>query len=210
MPGANLAQPDVDCTKFCHPVHGGRLCHVITIHIDMNTRTIGCCITALTVMLYAATAHCYTAAEVRCLASNMFQEASGESIAGMLAVGHTTLRRSHSRSGVKKLNVCSVVHKPRAFSWTSAPRHMNEREYKKAKNLAVRAIRTFTVRSWPATHFHAVSSRPYWARSMRLYRKVGRHLFYVGVDRRRHKKKHNVRSRVAEAAIVSSYNPQPM
>ena len=128
---------------------------------------------------------------VFCMALNVFHEARGESFDGQQAVALVTW----NRAGKRKDKVCEVVTKDRQFSWTADKLQLTSKGYrlkkgaypKKQEKAAWRSavfvaelvmknkVPDFTHGS---THYHANYVRPQWAKSMKLTRVVGRHIFY--------------------------------
>lgn len=120
------------------------------------------------------------AAQVDCLALNVYHEARGESDEGKFAVAMATLNRVHSHEFPDTL--CRVVWQRGQFSWThdGQPDHpYNPRAWAEAVWVAMVTYR-FSQPSLigRATYFHAAYVRPAWSKSKRRVRKVGRHIFY--------------------------------
>lgn len=123
---------------------------------------------------------------VSCLAINLYHEARGEMIQDQWAVAMVTLNRAKA-SGK---DVCDVVFEPHQFSWTDwgyahgkltlAGKPKDEFRWKLSKKIAERAMtmRDFTM---GATHYHATSVKPYWAKPEAVVGKWGHHIFYRGV-----------------------------
>lgn len=122
-----------------------------------------------------------------CLAEAIYHEARGEPTLGQLAVANVILNRVASDQYPD--SVCGVVHqnkhrrlkcqftyacngrsrkpKPGAF-WDKARRVATQAMSGKRKILAVKG----------ATHYHADYVNPGWGRSMKVVKKIGRHIFY--------------------------------
>jgi spore germination cell wall hydrolase CwlJ-like protein len=120
---------------------------------------------------------------IDCLALNIYHEARGEPLEGLLAVAAVTLNRVwHKRF---PNSICEVVWQPRQFSWTHDGKSdwpENPAAWERAQRIARLTFlleRVDTVGD--ATHFHATYSRtPYWARSFEKGRTIGRDVFYKG------------------------------
>ena len=56
--------------------------------------------------------------EIHCLAKNIYHEARGEGLAGMVGVAQITINRVDIQHRGKK-TLCEVVHDPNQFSWTT-------------------------------------------------------------------------------------------
>ena len=111
--------------------------------------------------------------EFKCLADNVYFEARGEPDRGQVAVARVTLNRA------KNTSICTEVYKYKQFSWTLYKNNkiLDAEAYAEAKINAVKAIDF----QFPATHFHAVSVRPVWAKQFKRIAQIGNHVFYVQV-----------------------------
>ena len=122
-------------------------------------------------------------AEVHCLALNVYHEARGESLEGMLAVAAVTLNRVRDKRFPNR--VCAVVWQPRQFSWTHDGRSDLPHD-RKSWQRALRIAKATLAMGYfgtvgDAVYFHAEYGRaPYWSRSFEKIRKIGRHIFYRG------------------------------
>ncbi len=121
--------------------------------------------------------------EIECLTRNMYYEARGEGVKGMLAVGHVTMNRVEA-AGYPS-TVCGVVtqkvKKSCQFSWVcnrNLPAIRDE-QYEKIKAMAVMVydghLRDITK---GATHFHNQTVVPAWAQTKRVTAQIGSHIFY--------------------------------
>ena len=123
-----------------------------------------------------------------CLAEAIYHEARGEPTLGQLAVANVILNRVAS---VQYPNtVCGVVHQNKhiklrcQFTYacngkTRKPRPGNY--WDKAQRVAEQALdgkrQILAVKG--ATHYHADYVNPGWHRSMKVLKKIGRHIFYA-------------------------------
>ena len=130
-----------------------------------------------------------TAAEIRCLALNIYHEARGEPDAGKYAVASVTLNRVASKHYPK--TVCKVVYQKRwdylrkryvsAFSWTEldAPFSTDEKAWQKAAQIAEEVYNNPESQNLKtALFYHARHIQPSWARKKAKVAKIGRHIFY--------------------------------
>lgn len=128
--------------------------------------------------------------EEQCLALNIYHEARGESVAGMLAVAAVTVNRRADRAFPNR--ICEVVWQPGQFSWTRDGRSnvpTDRSAWRKALALARLALsapeearrRSRVSRS---VYFHAAGVKPAWAEIFREVARVGRHVFYEPAERR--------------------------
>ncbi len=127
------------------------------------------------------------AAELICLAKNVYYEARGEDAAGQVAVAHLTLSRVASPRFPD--TVCDVVTEDRGpksydcqFSWWcdgkgDIPR--DERAYEKAMLIALKAMTGRTTNPVPgATHYYAFDMvTPGWSYKLAEVAVIGNHRF---------------------------------
>ncbi len=118
------------------------------------------------------------AAEVHCMALNMFFEARGEGKAGMIAVGHVTLNRVKSSKFPN--SICSVVKQPGQFSWYNSsmnfksvkiPVHIQEIAFN-----MVTGQRKYIDHTKGSLYFHHEDVQPF---RVKYRTKIGKHLFYA-------------------------------
>ena len=129
------------------------------------------------------------AADLRCLAENIYHEARGEPFKGQIAVAEVTLNRVASPYFPK--TICEVVHEARwdpirrrmvsAFSWTEfeskrAPRGPAWREAKTAAEAVYDREHSPVVPG--ALYYHATYIKPRWARQKKTVATIGNHVFY--------------------------------
>lgn len=129
------------------------------------------------------------AAEVQCLAENVFYEARGEPLVGQYAVAEVTMNRV--ASPLFPNTVCEVVHdghwdsrrnrRVADFSWTSHELLPEPRGFEWRKAMAV-AGSVYDNQEAPlvngALFYHASYVSPAWARSKIRVAHIGQHLFY--------------------------------
>ena len=145
----------------------------------------------------------YTAADVLCLAKNIYFEAGVESTAGKLAVANVTLNRTLGANYPN--SICEVVHegihrynarieeyvpvRDRCqFSWycdglLDDPRE--GRTWESAQELAKRVLVNHYDRALiditdGATHYHAnwMETYPKWSKKKKIMASIDRHIFY--------------------------------
>lgn len=130
----------------------------------------------------AACTSVYTdaAAEIECLATNIYFEALTESEAGQVAVANVTMNRVKSKHFPN--SVCEVVWEPKQFSWTHdgksdtpADKKAYEEVYEIAKAVYYGNIVDITE---GATFYHADYVNPSWNKVMERVAKIDRHIFY--------------------------------
>jgi spore germination cell wall hydrolase CwlJ-like protein len=129
------------------------------------------------------------AADLRCLAENIYFEARGEPVDGQYAVAEVTLNRARSANFPK--TICAVVFDSRwdpsrkrfvaHFSWTSME-DLSEPSgpaWKQAMTVATAVYDDMHMPLVPdALFYHATSVRPYWAHTKKTVAKIGNHIFY--------------------------------
>lgn len=121
-----------------------------------------------------------TAAEMRCLALNVYWEARGQPLSGQAAVAHVTLNRTEAPGF--PATICGVVHQGCQFGWT-CDRRSNSRldpaAWDEAQAVARRALAGEVDPSRGALYFHAISEHPAWVRGHYGHRVViGQHVFF--------------------------------
>jgi N-acetylmuramoyl-L-alanine amidase len=129
------------------------------------------------------------AADLRCLAENIYFEARGEPLPGQYAIAEVTMNRL--ASPYFPGTICEVVHDTRwdplrrrliaHFSWTELePRsEPTGPAWKQAIDVATAVYdKVYTPVVPNALFYHATSIRPYWAKTKRVVAKIGNHVFY--------------------------------
>jgi spore germination cell wall hydrolase CwlJ-like protein len=129
------------------------------------------------------------AAELTCLAENVYHEARGEPLEGQYAVAEVTMNRVRSTRFPD--SVCEVVHEKRwdvrrrrdvgAFSWTELERlrRPHGAAWQQAREVAVAVYDGAHPPRVPnALHYHANYIKPSWARANRRVATIGSHVFY--------------------------------
>lgn len=132
--------------------------------------------------------------EIECLARNIYFESRGESEKGQRAVAIVTVNRVAEEGFPDK--ICDVVYQKRAstklfrcqFSWycDGIPDVIDDKEaYKKSRKIAEEIYRDYykSKKIWVgalrnATHYHATSVQPFWAKEYVLVARIDNHLFY--------------------------------
>lgn len=151
--------------------------------------------------------------EVKCLADNIYYEATDEPYNGKLAVATVTMNRL-AASGFPK-SICGVVyeHGKRGcqFSWTCGKRAvMNSQLYNQAFAVAKQVLdegkRLLSIGN--ATYFHSIRVHPLWAHEsdMKRVAQVGSQIFYSLVPSKTYVTKGSPRSnnrRVLDYKAVS-------
>lgn len=128
-------------------------------------------------------------AEKACLATAIYFEARGESARGQMAVAQVILNRMESRRYPD--TICGVVYQNSnrrnacqfSFTCDGHPDVTREKSaWKRAQTIAadVLAGRGDVGAVASATHYHADSVQPRWARKLKRLSKIGRHVFYQG------------------------------
>jgi spore germination cell wall hydrolase CwlJ-like protein len=129
------------------------------------------------------------AADLQCLAENIYFEARGEPLDGLYAVAEVTLNRVHSPHFPD--TICEVVHEARwdplrrrkvaHFSWTeldglSPPRG---EAWQQAQRVATAVYDDIAMPVVPdALFYHTTAINPYWAKRKKAVATIGNHIFY--------------------------------
>lgn len=117
--------------------------------------------------------------ETKCLASAVYFESKGESLAGQLAVARVVINRANS--GRFADSICGVVHQPSQFSFLRGgripePKH-GSRDWREAIAIAQIALaNAWDSEAEGALYFHARRVSPGWNRT-RLAA-IDNHIFY--------------------------------
>lgn len=124
--------------------------------------------------------------EIECLAINLYREARGESIEGILAVAHVTINRT--KSNLFPSSICEVVYQRTPtvcqFSWVCdkiSLRKVNEVVYENLRNLATFVYvnkDSIEDKTDGALFYHADYVKPEWRKRMTVTTQIGRHIFY--------------------------------
>lgn len=123
-----------------------------------------------------------------CLAEAIYHEARGEPTLGQLAVANVILNRVKSKQYPN--SICGVVnqndHMKLRCQFTYACNGLPDkpkpgRHWTKAQRVATQAMSgkrsIYAVKG--ATHYHADYVDPGWKKTMKVVKKIGRHIFYV-------------------------------
>ena len=124
--------------------------------------------------------------ETECLAKNIYFESHTESREGQLAVATVTMNRVQSQLFPR--TVCGVVldksSKGCQFSWVCDGKTdiiHNRRAYVKSIELAEEVLlsnKRSRIITSDVLYYHADYVTPNWAKTMRMFGKIGAHLFY--------------------------------
>lgn len=139
--------------------------------------TLGC-LTAACATIYSQS---QAAPEIKCLADNIYFEASNQSEVGQIAVGNVTMNRMYSKHFPN--TVCDVVWEPKQFSWTHDGKSdipKNTKVYKEVYNIAELVYNSDVPDvTEGATFYHANYVNPHWAASMdKKVTQIDNHIFY--------------------------------
>ena len=120
--------------------------------------------------------------EIKCLADNIFHEASGEDHHGKQAVGFVTMNRVKSKLFPK--TVCGVVYQKYKrvcqFSWVCSNAHKyNSRQYAESMKIAQKIYsKSLHDITYGSLFFHNAYVYPNWASQMEYTVAYGMHIFY--------------------------------
>ena len=146
-------------------------------------------VAGIALLLRGLSAQQQHAAELTCLALNIYHEARSEPQAGQVAVAEVTLNRVASKHYPD--SVCEVVYEQRwdrirqrrvgAFSWTERGRL--EPPTGAAWSQAIDIARRIYQGQQPATvdgalFYHATYVQPSWSRYKHPVARIGKHVFY--------------------------------
>ena len=132
------------------------------------------------IMFACSNAYTVAAAEIECLATNIYFEALTESEAGKVAVANVTMNRVKSEHFPD--SVCEVVWEPKQFSWThdgKSDKPSSQKDYEEVYEIAKAVYNGNIVDiTEGATFYHADYVNPSWAKAMERVGKIDRHIFY--------------------------------
>ncbi len=122
--------------------------------------------------------------DVNWLALNIYHEARGESLEGMMAVGAVTLNRV--KSDKFPCTVKDVVKQKHQFSWywDGQPDEVRDKEsWNRCKKVATLLLsnKNLPIRKKldGVCYYHAEYVKPAWSRKMDRIIKIGNHIFYI-------------------------------
>jgi spore germination cell wall hydrolase CwlJ-like protein len=135
----------------------------------------------LFVLIAVLVAQAHQQSERTCMAQALYYEARSEGVRGQEAVAEVVLRRLHDTH--RPDSVCGVVYEPHQFSFLDdgSMRKRPEPEAWTAANiLSARILKgeVVTAITNRATHYHEVSVRPPWAKTLLKTVRIGKHVFY--------------------------------
>lgn len=112
--------------------------------------------------------------EVSCLARNIYHEARGESVAGMLAVAHVTLNRLFHNNFPG--SICEVVYQQNQFSWTRSKKKRSVDVPESFTELALHVIMGKSKDNTNGALFFHNTTLP--QPKKRVKARIGNHIFY--------------------------------
>lgn len=122
-----------------------------------------------------------SAAELSCLAMNVYWESRGQPLSGQAAVAHVTLNRAAAPGF--PASICGVVHQSCQFGWTCDGKSNSPTDpaaWDEAMDVAKRAVAGDPDPTGGALYFHHVQERPQWVRGRYGHRVViGQHVFFA-------------------------------
>ena len=128
-----------------------------------------------------------TQKEIKCLEKNLWHEARGENLYGLMAVAKTTLNRARMEGWPP--DVCKVVYQKSQFSWTLKSKKNQQIKLKNnidkqsytlvqlATQLSITAEMLQIDFMNGATYYHTTSVNPTWGRKMEVVSVIGDHIF---------------------------------
>jgi len=125
---------------------------------------------------------------LRCLALNIYHEARGEPLQGKIAVAHVVMNRVAAERFPGQ--ICAVVQQGGErrryrcqFSWWCDGRSDQPRDvaaWRESLLVALLIRRGATDDpTQGALWYHADTVAPYWSKIFKVYKKIGRHIFYI-------------------------------
>lgn len=120
-----------------------------------------------------------SAADIRCLAKNIYYEARGEPFHGQVAVALVTLNRLNK--GTFGSSICEVVYAKNQFSWTNNRKRkiLDSKAWDASIDLAAAVLNnTVILPELKALYFHATYVKPKWSKQREKITTIGKHIFY--------------------------------
>jgi len=122
-----------------------------------------------------------TAADITCLAKNIYYEAGVEDAVGKYAVAHVSLNRL--KTGHWGKDICAVVYAKSQFSWTLLKKlqRPSAADWAAAKLIAQDAFHGYRVTGLEKSLFYHADyiKNPNWALKDKKIMQLGRHIFYT-------------------------------
>lgn len=120
---------------------------------------------------------------ITCLALNLYHEARGQGVEGMLAVGVVTLNRVAHPDWPD--SICEVVYQPYQFSWTQHEPVVDDYDAWRSARYTATDLLVNEYSSpidYTVLWYHADYVAPDWAKQKNLAGRIGNHLFYKSND----------------------------
>lgn len=122
--------------------------------------------------------------EVQCLAENIYHEARGQSIEGMVAVAAVTINRKNYTKYPDTL--CKVVHDPYQFSWVHQGMEKNldnpieRKAWEVSQEIAFMVLNDGVPYDMLGVfYYHADHIKPRWASVKQEHKRIDNHVFYI-------------------------------
>lgn len=126
-----------------------------------------------------------SAADMHCLAKNIYHEAGVETDDGKIAVGQVTVQRMQANRWKSDTTICKVVYRKAAFSWTLDAAKRKEKPKGELWEASVRAAKAVASGERipgldGALFYHAdwMNKAPKWADKKHFVAQVDTHLFF--------------------------------
>lgn len=117
--------------------------------------------------------------EIQCMTLNLYHEARGEPMRGILSVAHVVMNRVKSEKYPK--SICGVVYQPNQFSWVAERKRVHDyRTFLKMQQLAETFLRnhqSYKSEIGNSLYFHTKSSNPSWSKHAKRKTVIGNHVF---------------------------------
>lgn len=120
--------------------------------------------------------------EMQCLAKNIYHEARGEGLIGMVGVAQITINRADKQYRGKS-NICNVVHDSNQFSWTAGKnkKHSKLNNSSWQDSLYVARLVSLGIRIKgleDSIYFHSNKIKsPNWSKHFPVNKRIGNHIY---------------------------------
>lgn len=121
--------------------------------------------------------------DLKCFTDNLYHEARGEPILGLVLVGESVINRKNDKRWPS--TICKVIYQPKQYSWTSLPlkKHKDEKLYKLLEDLAYIMLSKPTLENTTGINHYLrcdIRDKVDWWEEMEFLGAVGNHCFYKG------------------------------
>ena len=118
--------------------------------------------------------------EMNCLAKNIYYEARGESIMGMISIAQITINRADIKHNGKQ-TLCGVIHDPGQFSWVNkTQKRIDKKAWQQSIQVAQLVLLGVRIKGMNnALYFHSRKiKQPKWSLDLPVNKTIGNHIYF--------------------------------